>query len=118
MSIVTDAQDALRPWVTSPWARLKFEARCLRRAVLIHEGNNNARKGVLMVLLGVWAALTLGVSTGPDVPGWVYTSLTAFVFLLAGRMWGIEVRNLGLPFEVQIDGKQDGDGDQQDDNSK
>jgi len=102
MSIVTDAQDALRPWVTAPWERMKFEAYCLRRAVLIHEGNNNARKGVLMVLLGVWAALTLGISTGPDVPGWLYTSLTAFVFLLAGRMWGIEVRNLGLPFEIDV----------------
>lgn len=111
MSLVTDAQDALRPWVAEPWARLQFEAHCFRRAILIHEGNNNARKGVLMVLLGVWAALTLGVSAGPEVPNWLYTSLTAFVFLLAGRMWGIEVRNLGLPFEIDVN-PNDSDNDE------
>jgi hypothetical protein len=45
-------------------------------------------KLLTLVLVGVWATLALGIQSTPT---WLLVSLTAFVFVLVGRLWGVEV---------------------------
>lgn len=99
MSLYTDFVALARPWLDNPVRRAEYEFRCLRLALIFHDENNRFRKLTMLVLLGVWAALTLGLTPpGGSVPAWLYTALTAFVFAIVGRQWGVEVR--GLPFEM------------------
>jgi hypothetical protein len=44
-------------------------------------------KLLTLILVGVWAALALGVASAPM---WLLVSSTAFVFALIGRLWGVE----------------------------
>jgi len=53
--------------------------------------NGLVRKVSTLVLVAVWAMVTLGLS--PRDPGEaILLGLTAFVFALVGRMWGIEAQ--------------------------
>jgi hypothetical protein len=46
-------------------------------------------KVITLALVAVWAILVLEV-TAADPPMWLLMSYTAFIFLLVGRMWGLE----------------------------
>jgi hypothetical protein len=53
-------------------------------------GNSRFSKVLTLIVVAVWAALALGF--GPESPStWLLVTSTAFVFLLVGRMWGVEV---------------------------
>lgn len=47
-------------------------------------------KLLTLILVGVWAVLALGIQSTPT---WLLISLTAFVFALVGRLWGVEVNH-------------------------
>jgi len=72
--------------------RVPFEIACLTRSLnpMKNGGNSRFGKALTLIVVGVWAALALGF--GPDSPStWLLVTSTAFVFLLVGRMWGVEV---------------------------
>lgn len=74
--------------------RIVFELACLWRALnpMKNGPNGIVRKVSTLALVGVWVAVTLGLS--PRDPGEAFLlGLTAFVFALVGRMWGIEARH-------------------------
>jgi hypothetical protein len=64
--------------------------------------NNDARKHLSTVLVLTWSALTIGFAAGvfgnPSVV--FYGPLTAFVWMLIGRMWGLEVQGLAGPLQA------------------
>lgn len=92
-----DARAVVRSWADDPRTRLKLEVRALRLALVPHDANNNFRKLVLLIFLTVWALLSLDLASINNLPSQTYTALTALVFLIAGRMWGVEVSALDLP---------------------
>jgi len=56
---------------------------------MVNGANPRFKKVVALILIGVWGTLILGLA--PREPSQFLTvGLTAFVFLLVGRMWGIE----------------------------
>jgi len=72
--------------------KLPFEFACLKRSLnpMKNGGNSRFSKVLTLIVVGVWAALALGF--GPSSPSsWLLVTSTAFVFLLVGRMWGVEV---------------------------
>lgn len=59
------------------------------------------RKLLTLILVGVWAILSLGLVQKPSTL--IMTGLTAFVFLLVGRLWGVEAEHwLGVLNPVTI----------------
>jgi hypothetical protein len=70
--------------------------------------NNDVRKHLSTILVTTWALLTLGFAAGVfNSPSVVfYGPLTAFVWALIGRMWGLEVQGLAGPLQI---GTEDGD---------
>jgi len=55
----------------------------------MHNGPTKPFEKLLtLILVGVWAVLALGIQSTPT---WLLVSLTAFVFSLVGRLWGVEV---------------------------
>jgi len=71
--------------------RLRVELWAFKRAVNpMATGGVNGwyRKLITLILVGVWSVLALGLAEQPSQL--VMVSLTAFVFLLVGRLWGVE----------------------------
>ena len=72
---------------------LKKEGKALAYTVIPVEGNSDVKKLFAITLLGVWSVLTVAAAfvlcdlSQIQTP---YTILTAAVFLLFGRLWGIE----------------------------
>ena len=54
------------------------------------------RKFVLLALLLTWVILVLDL-TEADPERWVLYGLTAVVFLIAGRMWDVELERFDVP---------------------
>lgn len=54
------------------------------------------RKLVLLALLLVWTVLVLDL-TDANPERWVLYGLTAVVFLIAGRMWDLELEKIDVP---------------------
>lgn len=71
--------------------RLRLEVHCLATAVNPMEVGVNGwfRKLLTLILVGVWAILVLDLSAAQPSQLTVVL-LTAFVFLIIGRMWGVE----------------------------
>ena len=67
------------------------------------------RKLITLILVSVWSVLALGLAEQPS--HLVMVSLTAFVFLLIGRMWGVEADRIVSSLNpITIDfGNEDGD---------
>lgn len=82
------------PWLRDPITQLKRETVALSRCFFIHSTNNNFRKLTLLVLLGVWVAVSLGIRTGSFFGTIPYTILTALVFTIIGRQWGLEISGI------------------------
>lgn len=72
--------------------RAQIETRCLIRGLnpMKNGPTKPFEKLLTLILVGVWAALTLGLAP-TDPPTWLLVSSTAFVFVLIGRLWGVEV---------------------------
>lgn len=90
-----DMSDSGTLW---PIVRGRVEARCLVRA-LVPMSENDGRtvaKVVALILVSVWSIITLSLtfeSVAAVSPPY-YGMYTAIVFLLIGRLWNLEVRNL------------------------
>lgn len=54
------------------------------------------RKLVLLALMLVWTVLVLDL-TDANPERWVLYGLTAVVFLIAGRMWDLELEKIDVP---------------------
>lgn len=100
MSLRDDAERATRAWRANPRDRLHAELLALGRCFVPHADNNNFRKIMLMILTGTWVAVTLGLRTTPDFSTLLYLVLTALVFTIVGRQWGLEVN--GIVPQVEI----------------
>jgi len=74
--------------------RIAFEIQCLQRALNVTKNGPNSRfaKGVLLILIGVWAVLVLDLTRANPSQFLLY-SLTALIFSIVGRMWRIEVQH-------------------------
>lgn len=101
----------IRPWLHNPRRRLSRETHALARCFLFHDGNNNFRKLTLLILLGVWGAITLGFQSTDAFGVILYNVLTALLFTIIGRQWGLEIR--GLTPNISITQRDDDDDDQQ-----
>jgi hypothetical protein len=90
--LIDDCRRAARPWVESPRRRLRLELVAITLTLIPHGNNNNFRKVTLLVLMGVWVAISLG---GPSrVDEATYLTLTALIFTIIGRQWGLEVSRI------------------------
>jgi hypothetical protein len=69
--------------------------------------NSPVAKVLVLGLFGVWALLVLDLTTA-DPPTAVVVFLTAFLFSLIGRMWGLEVDEwLDRAWVITIDWRDD-----------
>ena len=69
--------------------------------------NSPVAKVLVLGLCGVWALLVLDLTTA-DPPTAVVVFLTAFLFGLIGRMWGLEVDEwLDRAWVITIDWRDD-----------
>ena len=78
-------------------ARIKNELIALIFTVIPVNGNSNLKKIFAIALLSVWIILTLASAFGEcnlSSVQYQYTLLTAAVFLLFGRLWGLEYERL------------------------
>jgi len=71
--------------------RVAFEAWCLLHALLPMDSGAISlfQKLITVLLMGVWVSLVLEL-TAANPPDWLLLSLTALMFSIIGRMWGIE----------------------------
>jgi len=74
--------------------RIAFELHCLTRSLNVTKNGPNSpfAKGVLLILIGVWAILVLDITRANPSQFLLY-SLTALIFSIVGRMWRIEVQH-------------------------
>lgn len=102
MSLRDDCRDLAAPWVAHPKLRLALELLAIQRTFRPVPSNNDARKYLSSILVLTWAVLTVGFAAGvfgnPSVV--FYGPLTAFVWALIGRMWGLEVQGLAGPLQI------------------
>lgn len=109
MTLRDDCRDLARPWIHAPWRRLGIELRALKLTCLTVPENNDARKYITLVFVLTWATLTvlIGTERVPDPSAVYYGPFTALVFLLVGRMWGVEVERLLAGFNVPTESDDD-----------
>jgi len=109
MSLRDDCRDLAAPWVARPKLRLALELLAIQRTFRPVPANNDARKYLSSILVLTWAILTLGLAAGvfgnPSVV--FYGPLTAFVWALIGRMWGLEVQGLAGPLQIGTEDDDD-----------
>lgn len=108
MTLTDDCRELIHPWLTQPRRQATTELYALIRTFRPVPQNNDARKHLSTILVATWSVLTLGLAGGwfgnPSVV--FYGPLTALVFLIVGRMWGLEVQGLAGPLQI---GTQDDD---------
>lgn len=92
-------EDAKRSFLESPMRRAYCEVYCLALTFVFHDNNNDGRKLVTVVVVGVWAALEVGSAFGyAELPDQFFF-IRVVVGVLIGRMWGIEINNFaGVEF--------------------
>ncbi|WP_254766519.1 hypothetical protein [Salinilacihabitans rarus] len=75
--------------------RAKIELVCLGRA-LMPDDESLDRTVATLTLFAVWAGIVLGpMFTHADPPRYeIVVGVTSVVFLILGRMWGIEVERI------------------------
>lgn len=74
------------------WARSNLTA--LGKALYPHEGNNNGRKWVTILAVGVWSIITLGVAFGFAEKTSVYNQITYVVVAILFEQIGQEKARL------------------------
>ncbi|MDD3492300.1 MAG: hypothetical protein PHU95_02265 [Candidatus Thermoplasmatota archaeon] len=81
--------------VTPLALRAKQEAAALVLAFIPCHNNDMTKKAFALALLAVWCIVTVGSAFGYCLLDmYWYTPLTVFVFLLVGRLWGLEYDRL------------------------
>lgn len=109
--MIDDCRAAIRPWIQNPRRRLKLELVALRKAIIPHGQNNNFRKLTLLLLVGAWTIITLGGPVADQFSGMTYTTLTALVFMIIGRQWGLEVGGLAPSIDISTTDSDDSSSD-------
>ena len=105
---------AVRPQSDDPLYRAKIELVCLGRTLMPDE-ETLERTIATIVLFGVWAAVVLGpmfFDANPP-PGELQVGITAFAFLVLGRMWNLEVERVLNGITISTDGGQPRDDDRE-----
>jgi len=102
MSLRDDCRALARPFRDDPRRRASAEIAAFKRCFHPVPDNNDARKYLSSILVLTWAVVTVGFASGAWAePGVIYYGpLTALVWTLIGRMWGIEIESIG-PVTVQ-----------------
>jgi hypothetical protein len=75
-------------------------------------------KLLTLILVGVWCLTALGIQSTPT---WLLVSLTAFVFALVGRLWGVEVNHWISqinPVTISFGGGGDGNNNNNEDSNE
>jgi len=106
-------EDVRRGFFEDPVRRLRAELYCLWLTFIVHEENNDARKAVTLVVVGVWGIMEVGSAFGvAELPNQFYL-LRVVVGVLIGRMWGIEINNFaGVEFTHTDENRREGNGDE------
>lgn len=75
--------------------RFAIELYCLFLVFRFHRENSHLRKATTIMLFVVWSIVTVGITFDAlmTVKPPHYGVLSAIVFAIIGRMWGIEVEN-------------------------
>lgn len=76
--------------------RLSFELYCFYLAFVPHHRNHYLRKVLAVILVLLWSTMTYGIAAGWIESTTMYGMLSAFVWSLVGRMWGIEIQEFSL----------------------
>lgn len=95
-------------WRDDPVGRLRVELFCLFLVFRFHGRNNHLRKAVTIMLVFVWAVVTLALTFNavPAKAPPYYAVLTAFVWAIVGRMWDFEINSFS---DVVITNQQEGE---------
>lgn len=102
MSLVDDCRELAKPWLEMPQLRTEIEILALKRTFLTVPANNDARKHFTSILVLTWSVLTVGFASGhfSDPSVVFYGPFTALVWMIIGRMWGLEVQGLVGPLQI------------------
>mgnify|MGYP000075917202 CR=1 FL=1 len=82
-------------WSSDPLGRVRAELFCFMLVFRFHGQNNHLRKAVTIMLVFVWAVITLALTFDAipaETPPY-YAVLTAFVWAIVGRMWDFEINS-------------------------
>jgi len=109
MSLSDDCRDLLAPWLAHPRLRAAVEIRALWRTCTTAPDNNDARKYATAILVLTWSVLTvlIALQRVPDPSAVFYGPFTAFVWILVGRMWGVEVERVLGGLDVSVEDTDD-----------
>lgn len=82
--------EAARDW-SQPGGKLRAELYCLALTFLPHARNSYKRKAVTVALVLGWVYLTWRQLAHQPVPTEAYGPLSALVWIIVGRFYGIEI---------------------------
>jgi|GEM_PF-1810968 len=109
---MTVEQSPIRqPLATHPVTRVKAELACLLLVFVPHHDNSHTRKVATWILVATWAIITVLVSTGDANATATYGVLSAVVWSLIGRWWGIEADLQAFGGTITLNQQQDDSND-------
>lgn len=78
------------------WYGWRIESKCFGRCFYPHKNNNSLTKLITLVFVTGWVIITalMAVEDVSTVRPVYYGFYTAVVFLILGRIWGLEIDSL------------------------